>query len=121
MSEPSKIRQGRYREQYVYTRGLTLVEVLAAVVLVGILAVAALARFSSEMPTAKKNACHVQKGHIEVQCQLWLRDNGSLPASNLSDIGASSAHFPDGVPQCPIDGTAYTLDPATQKVSGHLH
>jgi len=83
--------------------------------------VAALARYGSYAPEARIHACEVYKGNIEVQCQLWYRNKGAMPAVNLSDIGADVSYFPEGLPQCPVDGSAFTFDPATQKVTGHTH
>ena len=45
--------------------------------------------------------------------KLWKRNNSSYPAANLSDIGADTAYFPSGLPVCPVDGTAYTIDTTT--------
>ena len=101
--------------------GLSLTELLLAIALLAIVAAAALARYGSYAPEARKHACEVYKGNIEVQCQLWYRNKGALPAANLSDIGADITYFPEGLPQCPVDGSAFALDPATQKITGHPH
>ena len=101
--------------------GLSLAELLLTVALVGIVAVAALARYGTVVPDSKKHACEVYKGNIEVQCQLWYRNKGAMPAANLSDIGGDVSYFPEGLPQCPVDGSTFTFDPATQKVPGHTH
>ena len=71
--------------------------------------------------TRKKSACYANKGDIELQVKLWRRNNGSYPAANLSDIGADTAYFPSGLPACPVDGTAYTIDTTTGLVTGHTH
>jgi type II secretory pathway pseudopilin PulG len=101
--------------------GLGLLELIAVVTLVGILAIVVIPRFTNQSLTAKKNACFVNKQNIEVQCQLWRRQKNALPQSNLSDIGADPQYFPDGLPACPVDGTAYTFDTAAQRVTGHTH
>jgi hypothetical protein len=51
---------------------------------------------------------------------LWRHNTGAWPAANLSDIGANVTYFPNSVPACPFDGTAYTID-ATGRVVGHSH
>ena len=53
--------------------------------------------------------------------KLWKRNNGSYPAANLSDIGADTTYFPSGLPVCPVDGTAYTINTTTGLVIGHTH
>ncbi len=96
-------------------------EVLAAVVILGILAAVIVPRLSGHQDTAKKSACYANKRDIEVQAKLWLRNNATYPLANLSDIGASTTYFPSGLPVCPVDGTAYTIDTTTGKVTGHTH
>jgi len=70
---------------------------------------------------AKQNSCYVNKEEIAVQAQLWYRNKGDWPAADLSDIAADADYFPDGLPQCPVDGTDYTFDQNTQEVVGHTH
>jgi prepilin-type N-terminal cleavage/methylation domain-containing protein len=101
--------------------GLGLLEMLAVVTLIAILAAIAVPRFTTQSLEAKRNACFVNRNNIEVQCQLWLRQKNSAPAANLSDIGAAPSYFPDGVPTCPVDGSAYTIDTTTLRVTGHTH
>ena len=101
--------------------GYTLLEVTAVVVLLGILAAIAVQRFSTTMSTGKKNSCYVNKGDIEMQVQLWYRNKGAWPATSLSDVSADGNYFPSGLPTCPVDGTAYTIDATTHKITGHTH
>jgi general secretion pathway protein G len=102
-------------------RGFSLIEMLIVVTLVGILAAIVVSRTSQPTDAAKENSCAVNRGNIEIQAQLWLRNNGSWPAADLSDIGADTDYFPDGLPTCPVDGSAYVFDSATQRVTGHNH
>ena len=101
--------------------GLSLLEVLAVVTLMGVLAVIVIPRFSTHSLEAKRNACFVNKGNIEVQCQLWLRQKNANPAANLSDVGANTSYFPEGLPKCPVDGSSYTLNTSTLRVTGDTH
>lgn len=102
-------------------RAFSLLEMLAVVAILGLLAAVVLANFSSTSNTAKKRACYVTKGEIELQVRLWYRDKGSWPQNNLSNIGADTGYFPEGLPTCPVDGTAYTIDGTTHRVVGHTH
>lgn len=102
-------------------RGFSLLELLAVVTLLGILAVIIIPRFSNQSINAKRNACTVNKHNIEVQCQLWMRQKNAAPQTDLTDIGANQAYFPEGVPLCPVDNSAYTIDATTQRVVGHTH
>lgn len=100
---------------------LSLTELLASLVLIGALAALAMPRAMGHLGAGKKAACHANAGEIELQAQLWKRVNGALPATNLSDIGASGVYFPEGLPVCPVDGSAYTLDGTTGRIVGHAH
>lgn len=114
-------RLGPYRRGAGKRAGLSLLELLAVVVLVSVIAAVALPRFLNRSSAAKKNACYTLKRNIEVQAQLWYRTKGSWPAANLSDIGANAAYFPEGLPVCPVDGSAYTFDSSSRQVVGHVH
>jgi type II secretory pathway pseudopilin PulG len=94
---------------------------MAVMVILGVLAALVVPRVGNHQVTSTKSACYANQGDIELQVKLWKRANGAYPAVNLSDIGASSTHFPSGVPICPVDGTAYTIDTTTGLVNGHTH
>jgi hypothetical protein len=80
-----------------------------------------LPRIWPHLGTGKKNACYVTKEEVNLQVQLWYRNKGTWPANNLSDIAADASYFPEGLRPCPVDGSSYTLDATTHKVSGHTH
>jgi prepilin-type N-terminal cleavage/methylation domain-containing protein len=110
------------RESRRKTRAaFSLLEILAVVTIIGIVSVVVLARISGTAAGARKNACYVHKGNIEVQSRRWHRTKNSWPALNLADIGLDKTYFPDGLPTCPVDGTTYSLDASTHKVVGHGH
>ena len=102
-------------------RAFTLLELLAVLTLIGLLATIALVNFRPVSSATKKRACYVTKGEIELQVGLWHRNHGSWPQSNLANIGADPAYFPEGLPTCPVDGSAYTIDSTTHRVVGHTH
>jgi prepilin-type N-terminal cleavage/methylation domain-containing protein len=102
-------------------RAFSLIEVLAVIVIMGVMAVLIVPRFGGQTSNAKKNACAVQKGNIEVQAQLWYRNKGSWPAADLADIGADPQYFPDGLPSCPVDGSSYEFDGSRAQATGHSH
>lgn len=101
--------------------GFSLLELLAIVTILGVLAAVALPRLSSHGDSAKQAACHARRGNLEVQAQRWYRSKGAWPSSNLSDLAADPDYLPEGLPVCPVDGSAYTFDAATQSISGHDH
>ena len=105
----------------VFRRAFTLIEMLATVVLIGIVATIIIVRVWGVHDDGKRQACYTNRGDIEVQVQRWWRISGGPPNSNLSDIYADDDYFPNGALTCPVDGTAYTIDTATGEVIGHTH
>jgi len=101
--------------------GFTLVEILAVVVILGILAGVVIPRVLASSATAKTNSCLQNKAVINTAVEKYYFDNGAWPLADLSDIAADVNYFPEGIPVCPVDSTAYALDPATNRVTGHAH
>lgn len=99
----------------------SLVELIAALVLMGIVAAYVIPRVGMQHETAKKNVCAMQRGEIELQSQLWQRNHGAYPQASLGDVGADTSYFPEGVPTCPVDGASYTIDTTSGRVVGHGH
>jgi prepilin-type N-terminal cleavage/methylation domain-containing protein len=99
----------------------SLPELLAVVMILAIVAACLIPRAASHVGDAKRSACFATQGNIELQAKLWRRNNGSYPAADLSNIGANVAYFPEGIPSCPVDGTAYTIDTTSGQVNGHAH
>jgi prepilin-type N-terminal cleavage/methylation domain-containing protein len=102
-------------------RGLSLMELMATVAILAVLAAMIVSRVAGHRDSAYRNTCHAQKGEIELEVQRWRTNTGSYPAANLSDIGADTDYFPEGLPICPVDGTTYTIDTIDGLVSGHTH
>jgi prepilin-type N-terminal cleavage/methylation domain-containing protein len=102
-------------------RAFSLTELMAVVAILGILAALIVPRVTGHYDGANRAACFSHQGEIELQAKLWLRANGSYPAADLSNIGANTAYFPAGVPSCPVDGSAYTIDTTSGLVVGHTH
>jgi len=101
--------------------GFSLLELMAVVAILGVVAAVIIPRVTGSSDSANIAACYVFKGDIEIQAELWNHNTGSWPAGNLATIGADLNYFPQGLPTCPVDGSAYTIDPLTGLIIGHNH
>lgn len=101
----------------------TLIEILAVVVILGILAAVVVPRVLASSATAKINACYQNKAVINTAIEKWYFDNGTWPLDALTDVEADVNYFPDGFPVCPVDATAYAMDPivGNHRIAGHAH
>src|ERR1043165_3844842 len=90
--------------------GFSLMELLAVVTILGIIAAIILPRVAVSSDTAKQKVMAHSKATINSAVERWYIEKGAWPANNLSDIGADQNYFPDGLPTNPVDGTAYTLN-----------
>ena len=102
-------------------RGFTLIEILFVMVVIGILAAIVIPRMLYTTQEAQIAANDANKANINTQVERWYFEKGSWPANDLSDIKADDDYFPDGIPDCPVCGGAYTLDGTTHRVTGHNH
>ena len=98
-------------------RGFSLLELLAVVTILGIIAVVVVPRISISSTTAKQKADAQNKSEINSAVERWYFTNGTWPADNLSDIGADTTYFPSGLPTNPTDGSAYSLNSTTHRVN----
>jgi general secretion pathway protein G len=96
-------------------RGFSLLELLAVVTILGIIAVVVVPRISTSSATAKTNANKQNIAEINSAVERWYFEKGSYPANDLSDIGADTNYFPSGLPTNPVSGTAYTLNGSTKR------
>ncbi len=97
-------------------QAFSLLELLAVVTILGIIAVVVIPRISTSSATAKANADLQNKAEINSAVERWYFEKGDWPADDLSDIGADANYFPDGLPTNPVDSSAYSLDSTTHRV-----
>jgi general secretion pathway protein G len=94
---------------------------MVVVSMLGLLAAVIIPRVVGHYDDANRTACEVNQGEIELQVKLWRRNHGAYPAADLSNIGTDPTYFPQGLPTCPVDGSAYTIDTTSGTVIGHTH
>jgi type II secretory pathway pseudopilin PulG len=94
-------------------------ELLAVVMILGVLAAIIVGRVSTGNDVAKQRTCVHNRAEINITVERYYLHNGAWPADDMSDIAGDPDYFPDGVPTCPVSGQAYRLDPTTHRVVGH--
>jgi prepilin-type N-terminal cleavage/methylation domain-containing protein len=97
----------------------SLMELLAVVTVLGIIAAVVLPRVISGTDVAKEKACYHNRAEINITVERFNLHTGNWPANDLSDIASDPEYFPDGLPTCPVSGAAYRIDGTTRRVIGH--
>ena len=96
-------------------QGFSLLELLAVVTILGIIALVVIPRIAASSTTAKTNACFQNVAEINSATERYFFNNGGV----APNIAALSGDFPDGVPACPVSGDAYALK-VNGRVDAHL-
>ncbi|WP_425399775.1 type II secretion system protein [Aeoliella sp.] len=96
--------------------GFSLMELLAVVTILGIIAAIVVPRVSVSSATAKQKVHEHNKATINSAVERYYIETGDWPADDLTDIGANTAYFPDGIPVNPVDSSAYALNNTTHRV-----
>jgi prepilin-type N-terminal cleavage/methylation domain-containing protein len=97
----------------------SLMELLAVVAILGIIAALIVPRFLDSTDVTKEATCHHSRAEINIAIEQYYLHTGNWPASDLSDIAADLNYFPNGIPSCSVSGEPYRLDPTTHRVVGH--
>ena len=98
-------------------RGFSLLELLAVVTILGIIAAIIVPRVTVSSATAKQKVRDHHKATINAAVERYYIDNNAWPAADLSNIGSNANYFPDGIPVNPVDGTSYSLNTTTHRVN----
>jgi general secretion pathway protein G len=98
-------------------RGFSLMELLAVVTILGIIAAIIVPRVAVSSDTAKAKVAAHHKATINAAVERWYVEKGTWPANDLSDIAADTSYFPDGIPVNPVDNSAYALNATTHHVN----
>jgi type II secretion system protein G len=102
-------------------KGLTLIELLIVVIILGALAAIAIPRITTSATTARQNACKTNIDTLNTSIEMYKMDKNAYPTV-LTDVTADVNYFPDGAPACPF-GTTYNMDSTTHRItkSEHTH
>lgn len=102
-------------------KGVTLVELLIVVLILGALAAIAIPRLTQSADTAKTNGCKTNIDIINSQIELYAAENDGTYPANLEVITNSTAYFPDGAPQCPVTDANYPSALVNNRVDDSAH
>jgi len=104
------------KNQRFSRRGFSLLELLAVITILGVIAVVVVPRISTSSQKAKEEVNRQNIAEINNSVERWYFEKGAWPSTDLSDIGTDPNYFPDGIPVNPLTGTAYALDGTTFRV-----
>lgn len=102
--------------------GFTLIEILLAVVIAGILLAVAVTRFDFSQEETKADVCDANVAAINTAISAYWTQHDSYPA-DLTDVTRDPQYFPNGEPKCPFTGKPYDDDynAKTGVVAKHQH
>ncbi len=92
----------------------TLLELLAVVTILGVVAAVVVPRISVSGVAAKKEMCTQHVAEVNRALERYYVQNGSL----TTDLNAlnSPDYFPDSVPTCPLLRTSYQIDDTSHRL-----
>ncbi|MEN0109148.1 MAG: prepilin-type N-terminal cleavage/methylation domain-containing protein [Planctomycetota bacterium] len=101
----------------------SLMELLAVVTILGVIAALIVPRVATSSETAKEKACVYDCGHIHAAVERYRAVNGVWPSADLNELDGNNDYFPQGIPTCPVSGAPYTLEVTGDlyRVRGHTN
>ena len=99
--------------------GFSLLELMAVIVLIGILVTIGITRIAESSDVAKEKTCAHNRTQINSALERFAITNGTL-ATAIGDVDTSD-YFPDSIPTCAVNGSTYTLNATTHRVEGHTN
>ena len=96
--------------------GLSLLEVLAVVTIIGVLVAAVVPRISTSGLAAKRKLCAQHRTEINRALERY-RMNEGIQLAEVSKLH-SAEYFPNGVPLCPVFGNEYSVNALTHRLNG---
>ncbi len=96
-------------------RGFSLLELLAVVTIMGVIAAVVIPRISSSKRSAQEKVNQQNIAEINTAIERWYFEEGDWP-NDLEGIGADADYFPEGLPVNPLTEKPYVLDTSTHRV-----
>ena len=102
-------------------KGLTLIELLIVVIILGALAAIAIPRITTSAVTAKRNACATNIDTLNTAIEMFRIDSSTAAYPTYSELTSDPNYFPDSAPVCPF-GVAYEIGTNNRiTTSTHAH
>ncbi len=98
-------------------RGFSLLELLAVVTILGVIAAVVLPRITTSKRGAQEEVNRQNITEINNAVERYYFQKSVWPADDLSDIASDNDYFPEGLPTNPIDNSSYQLDKNTHRVA----
>ncbi len=100
--------------------GFSLLELLAVVAILGILAAVIVPRVTANSDNAKEQLCQHNQGQLNAMIERYYLREGALPSEVEDMEGTGEEILPGTTPVCPITGAGYTIDAATGRIERHV-
>ena len=89
-------------------KGISLLEVIAALTLTAIIAAVGIRHLSTPGTTAHQRTCDMTRQTLQGYAERYRDDTGQFPRRNLAEI--ESTNYAGAVlPTCPVTGQAYQI------------
>jgi len=95
-------------------RGFSLLELLAVVTIMGIIAAVVVPRMTASTTTAKVNGELQYRSDLNNALERYYFDIGSYPAD--LDTLYTDGYYPTAIPNNPVTNVPFEIDPATNRV-----
>jgi prepilin-type N-terminal cleavage/methylation domain-containing protein len=99
-------------------RGFSLLELLAVITIMGIIAALVITRISHQALDAKKKCCSQYCSDLNSAIEIYRFEQGAAPTS-LSEL--EGEYYPEIIPKCPVNQVQYTIDATVHRVLSHNH
>jgi general secretion pathway protein G len=96
--------------------GFSLVELLAVVTMIAVIGAIIVPRVMTSGDASKAKVDSHNRVTINAAVERWHIDKATWPDIKLTDIGADTNYFPNGLPTNPADGESYSLNLKTHRV-----
>ena len=91
------------------TSGFSLLEIIAAVILVSVVALLGIQHVRTAGDTGQARACELNRRNVQLEVQRYQQLNRSLPSADLRELRAAE-YWNGDLPICPATGRAMTID-----------